>query len=109
MTEKNKIIKLYKENIQKLLKFNKAYFEKDNPIISDFEFDELKKELFQLVKKYPFLKKIENLDGLIGSKPSGKFEKIKHSKSMLSLGNAFNKEDMLDFKKKNSKFFEHYI
>ena len=104
MTEKNKIIKLYKEKIQEFLKFNKAYFEKDNPIISDFEFDELKKELFQLVKKYPFLKKIENLDGLIGSKPSGKFEKIKHSKSMLSLGNAFDKEDMLDFKKKINNF-----
>jgi DNA ligase (NAD+) len=104
MTKKNKIIKLYKEKIQELLKFNKAYFEKDNPIISDFEFDELKKELFQLVKKYPFLKKIENLDGLIGSKPSSKFEKIKHSKSMLSLGNAFNKEDMLDFKKKIKNF-----
>ena len=104
MTEKNKIIKLYKEKIQELLKFNKAYFEKDNPIISDFEFDELKKELFQLVKKYSFLKKIENLDGLIGFKPSSKFEKIKHSKSMLSLGNAFDKEDMLDFKKKIKNF-----
>ena len=104
MTEKNKIIKLYKEKIQELLKFNKAYFEKDNPIISDFEFDELKKELFQLVKKYSFLKKIENLDGLIGSKPSSKFEKIKHSKSMLSLDNAFDKEDMLDFKKKIKNF-----
>ena len=39
MTEKNQIIKLYKEKIQELLKFNKAYFEKDNPIISDFKFD----------------------------------------------------------------------
>jgi DNA ligase (NAD+) len=104
MTEKNKIIKLYKEKNQELLKFNKAYFEKDNPIISDFEFDELKKELFQLVKKYPFLKKIENPEGLIGSKPSSKFEKIKHFKSMLSLGNAFDKEDMLDFKKKIKNF-----
>ena len=81
MTENYKIIKLYKEKIQELLKFNKAYFEKDNPIISDFEFDELKKELFQLVKKHPFLKKIENLDGLIGFKPSNKFEKIKHLRS----------------------------
>ena len=57
MTEKNKIIKLYKEKIQELLKFNKAYFEKDNPIISDFEFDELKKELFQLAKKISISKK----------------------------------------------------
>ena len=76
MIKKNKIIKLYKEKIQEFLKFNRAYFEKDNPIIPDFEFDELKKKLFQLVKKYSFLKKIENLDGLIGSKPSSKFEKI---------------------------------
>ena len=104
MTEKNKIIKLYKEKNQELLKFNKAYFEKDNPIISDFEFDELKKELFQLAKKHPFLKKIENLDSLIGFEPSSKFEKIKHSKSMLSLSNAFEKEDMLDFKKKIENF-----
>jgi len=104
MTEKNKIIKLYKEKIQELLKFNKAYFEKDNPIVSDFEFDELKKKLFRLVKKYSFLKKIENLNDLIGSKPSSKFEKIKHFKSMLSLGNAFDKGDMLDFKKKIKNF-----
>ena len=45
MKNQEKIKNLYKEKIKKLLKFNKAYFEKDNPLISDYEFDKLKKEL----------------------------------------------------------------
>ena len=75
MKNQEKIKNLYKEKVKKLFDFNKAYFEKDNPIISDFEFDLLKKELVQLAKKYPFLKKVENLDNLVGFKPSAKFEK----------------------------------
>ena len=45
MTEIKKVEKLYKDKISKFLKFNKAYFEKDRPIVSDLEFDNLKKEL----------------------------------------------------------------
>ena len=104
MKNQEKIKNLYKEKIKKLLKFNQAYFEKDSPIVSDSAFDKLKKELIELAAKNPYLKKIENLDNLIGSKPSAKFEKIKHSKPMLSLGNAFQMKDMLDFKKKINNF-----
>ena len=104
MKNQEKIKNLYKEKIKKLLKFNKAYFDKDSPIVSDSDFDKLKKELIELAAQNPYLKKIENLDTLIGSKPSAKFEKIKHSKPMLSLGNAFQMKDMLDFKKKINNF-----
>ena len=104
MTDQEKVKKLYNKKVQKLLKLNKAYFEKDNPVVSDIEFDELKKELLNLAKQYPFLKKIKNLDSLVGFKPSTKFKKIKHSKPMLSLSNAFNKENMLDFDKKIKNF-----
>ncbi len=107
MKNQEKIKNLYKKKVKKLFDFNRAYFEKDNPIVSDLEFDSLKKELVQLAKKYPFLKKVENLDNLVGFKPSVKFEKIKHSKPMLSLGNAFDKEDMLDFKKKINNFLNN--
>ena len=102
--DKDKISKLYEKKIENFLKFNQAYFEKDKPLVADFEFDNLKQELLELTKKYKFLKKIKNLDNLIGSKPSTKFEKVKHSKPMLSLGNAFKGEDMLDFKKKINNF-----
>jgi len=107
MKNQEKIKNIYKEKVKKLFDFNRAYFEKDNPIVSDFEFDSLKKELVQLSKKYPFLKKVENLDNLVGFKPSAKFEKAKHSKPMLSLGNAFEKEDMLDFEKKINNFLNN--
>ena len=101
---KIKIKEIYKEKFKKFIKFNQSYFEKDRPIVSDSEFDKLKKELLELAKKYPFLKKINDLDKIVGSKPSGKFQKVKHAKPMLSLSNAFEKEDMLDFKKKIQNF-----
>ncbi len=104
MTEKKNIKKLYLEKIQKLIKFNKAYFEKDSPIVTDEKFDELKKDLLDMVKKNPFLKEIKNIEEIVGSSPSNKFKKIKHSKPMLSLSNAFNKEDMFDFEKKIKNF-----
>ena len=107
MTNQEKIKKVFNDKVKKLLKFNKAYFDKDNPIVSDNTFDELKRELFILVKEYPFLKRIKNLDNIVGSSPSSKFEKIKHSKPMLSLGNAFEQEDMLDFKKKINNFLNN--
>ena len=48
--------KVSKKKSEKLLKYNRAYFEKDSPIISDSEFDKLKGELLEMAKKNPFLK-----------------------------------------------------
>jgi len=104
MTNKEEIKKLYKQKVNKLLRFNRAYFEKDSPVVSDIQFDELKKELIDLSKKHPYLKKIQDLENVIGFKPSIKFEKVKHSQPMLSLANAFSKEDMIDFEKKVKNF-----
>ena len=58
MKNQEKIKNLYKEKIKKLLKFNKAYFDKDSPIVSDSDFDKLKKELIELAAQNPYLKKI---------------------------------------------------
>ena len=104
MTDNKNIKKLYLDKIDKLIKYNRAYFEKDNPIVTDEKFDKLKKELLEMARKNPTLKKIKNPEEIVGSKPSDKFKKIKHSQPMLSLSNAFNKEDMLDFKKKINNF-----
>ena len=107
MKNKEKIEALYIKKTNRLFDLNKAYFEKDNPIVSDLEFDNLKKEVITLSKKYPFLKKLKNIESLVGYKPSSKFEKIKHSKPMLSLSNAFEKKDMIDFKKKIGNFLNN--
>ena len=104
MDRKIEIIDRYKEKIRLLKKHNKLYFNKDNPEISDAEYDSLKKEIVYLEKNNKFLKKLNLNEGLVGSFPSNKFKKIKHLKPMLSLSNAFDKGDMNDFLKKFNNF-----
>ena len=58
MNSKEKIIETYHSNIKNLKKHNDLYFNKDNPKISDAEYDRLKKETLELEKKHDFLKKI---------------------------------------------------
>ncbi len=104
MDLKSKIENIYKKKINLLKKHNKLYFSNDNPIISDSEYDSLKQEIISLEKKNKFLKKLNLSKKIIGSPPSNKFKKIKHLKPMLSLSNAFNKNDMQDFVSKISNF-----
>ena len=104
MKDKSKIIKNFRSKIGELKDHNKFYFSDDNPKITDAKYDELKKDIFELEKKYSFLKKLNLTKNLVGTTPAKKFKKIKHLKPMLSLSNAFNSEDMNDFLKKIKNF-----
>ena len=105
MREKSKIINQHKKIIAEIKKHNKFYFDKDNPKISDANYDKIKLEALELERKYPFLNSSkETLDQIVGATPSNKFKKIKHLQPMLSLSNAFNKNDMEDFLKKIKNF-----
>jgi DNA ligase (NAD+) len=104
MSNKKKIIDEYKKKIDFLKKHNKYYFIKDAPKVTDSKFDKVKKETLELVKKNPYLEKIINLSNIIGARPSSKFKKILHLKPMLSLSNAFDRDDMVDFLKKINNF-----
>ena len=104
MLSKNTLLKDYKKKISEIKKHNSFYFNQDNPKISDKEYDDLKKEIILLENKYLFLKKLNLLSKIVGAKPANKFKKIRHLKPMLSLSNAFDKKDMLDFVKKIKNF-----
>ena len=104
MDEKKDIIKKYKLKIAEIKEHNKSYFIKDNPKISDREYDSLKRDLIKMELKYSYLRKIDSVNKIIGSTPSNKFKKIKHLSPMLSLSNAFNKSDMEDFIKKINNY-----
>ncbi|MDC1130384.1 NAD-dependent DNA ligase LigA [Pelagibacteraceae bacterium] len=104
MVDEVKLFKIYQLKIKDLKKHNDHYYNNDSPIINDFEYDKIKKELLELEDKFPFLKKNESVSNIIGAKPLNKFNKIKHLKPMLSLSNAFKKDDMLDFQKKILNF-----
>jgi len=102
--KKKEIEKIYLNKINELKKHDKAYFEHDKPIISDHAYDKIKKEILDLEKKYKFLKNENSPSKKVGYTPSDKFKKVAHSVPMLSLSNAFNKEDVLDFLKKIKNF-----
>ena len=104
MEDRIAIIEKYKKKINLLKKHNNLYFNKDNPQISDAEYDNLKREINDLEKKNKFLKELGLNEKLVGSPPSNKFKKIKHLKPMLSLSNAFDKNDMEDFLSKINNF-----
>jgi len=101
---RKEIEKKYIEKINQLKKYDKAYFQEDNPIVSDANYDNLKEKILNLGKKYKFLKNIDSPSNKVGYKTSNKFKKIKHLKPMLSLSNAFKKDNMNDFLSKISNF-----
>ena len=106
MNLKNKessIIKRLKELSQIIKEHNILYHQKDNPKITDGQFDKLIKENNELEKNYPHLVLKDGPNSSLGTEISNKFEKIEHKTKMLSLANAFNKKDLEDFIERKSK------
>ena len=92
---KEKIIKKYNSKIKELIKHNKLYYSESKPIITDKEYDDLKNEVIKLEKTHNYLKTNNSSNIPVGHKPSKSFEKFKHKTPMLSLSNAFKKEDII--------------
>jgi len=105
--QRSEIEIIYNKKIDKLKKCNEAYYDKDNPLISDRDYDILKQEILNFEKKYKYLKNKNSSAELVGYKPSNKFKKIKHLKPMLSLSNAFDKDGMENFLSKISNFLNN--
>ena len=103
MSEKY-IEKKYKKKIRLINRYNKFYFNESNPIVSDQEYDELKAEILSLESNNKSLKSIKSPSKNVGYKPSKNFKKITHRVPMLSLANAFGKEDLINFEKKIFNF-----
>ena len=101
---KNKIRKIYKEKISYINKLNKFYFDKNKPLVSDLEYDDLKLEILKLESEHKFLKSKISPSQNVGYKPSKNFKKILHRAPMLSLANAFSENDLINFEKKILNF-----
>ena len=94
----------YKNKIKLINKYNKFYYDKNKPKVSDEDYDELKKDILLLETKYKFLKSKKSPSKIVGYKPSKNFKKALHKVPMLSLANAFDEEDLLNFEKKILNF-----
>lgn len=98
------------EELRRLLdKWSKAYYINDDPIVEDSVFDSANNELKELESKFPeLITKDSNTMKVGASIESSSFEKTRHEIKMLSLDNAFNEEQLIQFDNRVSKEVSNY-
>ena len=106
---KKELIKSYNLKIKELKKHNKFYYELSKPIITDSQYDVLKKEILELESKYKFLNNKYSPSETVGYKSSKSFDKFEHKVPMLSLSNAFYSDDLKNFEKKIYNYLNNKI
>ena len=97
----------FKKEIQQLRselhQHNHRYYVLNEPLISDYEFDQMMNRLLELEKAHPDLSDPNSPTQRVGSDLNKDFEQIKHIYPMLSLGNTYNADEIADFYARVSK------
>ncbi|WP_416828872.1 NAD-dependent DNA ligase LigA [Ectobacillus polymachus] len=97
----NEVVKQHIKELREIInKLNHEYYVLDNPSVSDAEYDRYMQELIRLEEEHPEFKSDDSPTVRIGGEALDMFEKVIHKSPMLSLGNAFNEEDIRDFDRK---------
>ncbi len=91
-----------------LNKYSYNYYVLDNPLISDFEYDNLYKELEELEKQYPEFVTPDSPTQRVGGISSG-FEEVKHKYRLYSLDNTYNYEELRKWYEKITKEFGNNV
>jgi len=82
------------------------YYREDAPVISDAEYDALRRRLSELEAAHPELRRPESPSLKIGAAPVAAFGKIRHEVPMLSLSNAFEDQDVIEFVERVRRFLK---
>ncbi len=76
---------------------DQRYYQDDAPTVSDAEYDALRRRYQAIEARFPDLHTLDSLSLKVGTAPSSRFAKVRHAVPMLSLDNAFNEQDVIDF------------
>lgn len=88
------------EELRNNLRFHEwKYYVENSPVLSDYEYDMLYKSLEKLEEENPLLITQDSPTQRVAKDLTSEFNKVKHLTPMLSLGNSYNKEDLIDFEK----------
>lgn len=100
MNEKDKL----REILARIEAANAAYHERDEPEISDAEYDALRQEAEAILAAHPELRDGAGALAQVGAKPASGFKKIRHRTPMLSLDNVFSEEEFAEFWRGKKRF-----
>ncbi len=106
MVNEKKLKKRVESVIDQIRTHNEHYYDQDAPVISDFEYDALVKELEYFSQTYPHLVPSDNPLQQIGGEVSVAFSKVKHRLPMMSLSNVYSIEGCLDFDRRNRSLLQ---
>src|SRR5277367_6079979 len=112
MTAKTPVEKLTRAEAEKelarltkqLAEYDRLYFQEDAPAVSDAEYDALRKRNTAIEERFPALVRPDSPSLRVGAKPAERFAKVVHRVAMLSLDNAFDDEDVIDFAARVRRF-----
>jgi len=91
-------------SLRDLLKFHEwKYYVQNQPVVSDYEYDQLYKKLEALEHSNPNLITLDSPTQRVASDLNEDFEPVAHTVPMLSLGNSYNADDLIDFDKQIKK------
>jgi DNA ligase (NAD+) len=85
---------------EKIERGNYEYFVLDNPTMSDAEWDRALRDLRALEEAHPELVTPDSPTQRVGATPQGAFEQVRHPLPMLSLGNVFGEEELVEWAKR---------
>ncbi len=85
---------------------DKRYYQEDKPSVSDAEYDALRDRNAAIEKRFPNLVRADSPSRKVGAAPTGKFKKVRHAVAMLSLDNAFEQQDVVDFVARIRRFLK---
>jgi DNA ligase (NAD+) len=85
---------------------DKRYYQQDKPTVSDAEYDALRVRNAAIEKRFPDLVRPDSPSRRVGAALTGKFKKVRHSLPMLSLDNAFEEQDVIDFVARIHRFLK---
>src|SRR5574343_1512418 len=88
---------------EELHKHNHLYYQLSAPVISDREFDLLLEELIALEKQFPELVKADSPSQRVGGSITKNFKTVEHKYPMLSLGNTYSEQDLIEFDQRIKK------
>jgi len=88
---------------------NNKYYVEDSPEISDYEYDNLMKELIKLEGENPKYKRFDSPSERVGGKALSKFDQVVHKIPMLSLSNAYSENDLREFDRKANELINKNI
>ena len=104
MQTREEISRELQELADKLERYDEAYHQQDAPLVSDAEYDALRRRAERLEAEYPDLIPENSLSKRVGFQPASGFKKLEHAVPMLSLQDIFDEQEVIDFMDRLHKF-----